>query len=231
MGILDRLFGKNSKINNESQIQNTSDKTTKIRKIRKLNANLNIDTPTQSEMQKWIGLWSEQSNSQDSALHKLFHHTYPHNNDLDEVLVKVATLNDFYSTNIFNIFAVAKHILSIPNIDSRLQSGDENLVGAIAQITINGKAKYLYSFATKFCAHHNDKDFAIYDSYVEKMLWHFQKCNRFSNFVRDDLRDYTKFKKTLNDFRTFYGLKCNLKQLDRYLWLAGKTHFARYDKK
>lgn len=231
MGILDRLFGKNSKINNESQIQNTSNNTTKIRKIRKSNTNLNIATPTQSEMQKWIGLWSEQSNSQDSALHKLFHRTYPHNNDLDEVLVKVATLNDFYSTNIFNIFAVAKHILSILRIDSRIQSGDESLVGAIAQITINGKAKYLYSFATKFCAHHNDKDFAIYDSYVEKMLWHFQTRDRFGDFVRDDLRDYATFKKALNDFRAFYALQCNLKQLDRYLWLAGKTHFTRYGKR
>lgn len=231
MNFLNRLFSKVSKPNNESQMQSTNDKTTKIRKIRKSNANQNIATPTQSEMQKWIGLWSEQSNSQDSALHKLFHRTYPHNNDLDEVLVKVATLNDFYSTNIFNIFAVAKHILSIPRIDSRIQSGDESLVGAIAQITINGKAKYLYSFATKFCAHHNDKDFAIYDSYVEKMLWHFQTRDRFGDFVRDDLRDYVAFKKALNDFHTFYALKCNLKQLDRYLWLAGKTHFARYGKR
>ena len=237
MNFLNRFFSKDSKDSKksgESQMQNLaqsiSDKAPKTGKIRKSNANLNIATPNQSEMQKWIGLWSEQSNSQDSALRKLFHRTYPRNNDLDEVLVKVATLNDFYSTNIFNIFAVAKHILSIPRIDSRLQSGDESLVGAIAHITINGKAKYLYSFATKFCAHHNDKDFAIYDSYVEKMLWHFQKCDRFGDFVRDDLRDYVAFKKALNDFRAFYALKCNLKQLDRYLWLAGKTHFARYGK-
>ena len=237
MNFLNRLFGndsKDSKKSGESQMQNSAqsinDKAPKIRRIRKSNANLNIITPNQSEMQKWIGLWSEQSNSQDSALRKLFHRTYPQNNDLDEVLVKVATLNDFYSTNIFNIFAVAKHILSISRIDLRLQSGDESLVGAIAHITINGKAKYLYSFATKFCAHHNDKDFAIYDSYVEKMLWHFQTRDRFGDFVREDLRDYVAFKKALNDFRAFYALKCDLKQLDRYLWLAGKTHFARYGK-
>lgn len=226
MNFLNRFFGKDSK----DSAQSISDKSLKTRRIRKSNANLNIATPNQNEMQKWIGLWSEQSNSQDSALHKLFHRTYLHNNDLDEVLVKVATLNDFYSTNIFNIFAVAKHILSISRIDSRLQSGDESLVGAIAQISINGKAKYLYSFATKFCAHHNDKDFAIYDSYVEKMLWHFQTHDRFGDFVREDLRDYGAFKKALNDFRVFYALKCDLKQLDRYLWLAGKTHFARYGK-
>ncbi len=237
MNFLNRFFGrdsKDSKLNSESQMQNSSqnisDKAPKERKIRNSKANLNIATPNQSEMQKWIGLWSEQSNSQESALHKLFHRTYPRNNDLDEVLVKVATLNDFYSTNIFNVFAVAKHILGIPSIDLRLQSGDESLVNEIANVIVNGKARNFYSFATKFCAHHNDKDYAIFDSYVEQMLWHFQKCNRFGDFVREDLRDYAKFKKALNDFRTFYTLKCDLKQLDRYLWLAGKSHFARYGK-
>lgn len=237
MNFLNRLFSKDSKVNSESQmqdsVQNTNDKAPKEQKIRKSSANQNIITPNQNELQSYLNKWDAMENyrNQEHALNKLFHRTYPHNNDLDEVLVKVATLNDFYSTNIFNIFAVAKHILSISCIDLRIQSGDESLVGAIAQITINGKAKYLYSFATKFCAHHNDKDFAIYDSYVEKMLWHFQTRDRFGNFVRDDLRDYVAFKKALNDFRTFYALKCNLKQLDRYLWLAGKTHFARYGKR
>lgn len=61
MNFLNRLFSKVSKPNSESQIQDsaqsTNDKTTKIRRIRKSNANLNIATPTQSEMQKWIGLF------------------------------------------------------------------------------------------------------------------------------------------------------------------------------
>lgn len=234
MGILDKIFGKDEVQGGKANLAPANvaqgGKAPKERKARKMNANLNITTPTQSEVQKWIGLWSEQGKSQESALNKLFHHTYPHNNDLDEVLVKVATLNDFYSTNIYNIFAVAKHIYGLSRIDERLKKGDESLVGAIAQITINGKAKYLYSFATKFCSHHNDKDYAIYDSYVEKMLWHFQKRDKFSDFVKEDLRDYAKFKKALNDFKAFYGLQCDLKQLDMYLWQAGKMHFAKYRK-
>ena len=142
----------------------------------------------------------------------------------------MATLNDFYSTNIYNIFAVAKHILGVAGIDERLKNGDENLVGDIASISINGKTKNFYSFASKFCSHHNEKEFAIYDSYVAQMLLYFQKCDKFGAFKREDLKDYAKFKKALNDFRAFYGLKCDLKQLDGYLWQAGKTHFARYDK-
>lgn len=149
---------------------------------------------------------------------------------MDEILVKVATLNDFYSTNIYNIFAVAKHILGVASVDERLVSGDESLVSEIATININGKKKYFYSFASKFCSHHNDRDYAIYDSFVDKMLFYLQKRDKFGDFKRDDLKDYAKFKKALNDFRTFYGLQCDLKQLDMYLWQAGKAHFARYDK-
>ena len=63
------------------------------------------------------------------------------------------------------------------------------------------------------------KTFAIYDRYVEQMLWHFKK---FANFARKDLCNYAKFKKALNGFCEFYALKCDLNQLDRYLWLAGK---------
>ena len=221
---------QNSENSNAKTPQTLETKATKPRRKRKSTADLNIATPCQSELEKWLGLWSEQGKSQESALNKLFHHTYPRNDDMDEILVKVAALNDFYSTNIYNIFAVAKHIKGVASVDERLQKGDESLVGEIANISINGKVKYFYSFASKFCSHHNDKDFAIYDSYVDKMLSYFQKRDKFGAFAKDDLKDYAKFKKALNDFRAFYGLKCDLKQLDGYLWQAGKTHFARYDK-
>ncbi|MGX3011221.1 hypothetical protein ACWIUD_06650 [Helicobacter sp. 23-1044] len=53
------------------------------------------------------------------------------------------------------------------------------------------------------------------------------------NLAKDsshDSRDYGRFKKALNDFKAFYGLDCGLKELDRYLWKAGKAHFAKYKK-
>ena len=43
---------------------------------------------------------------------KLFTETYPLNSDLDEVLIKVSSLNDFYSTNIISPFKVAKSVLA-----------------------------------------------------------------------------------------------------------------------
>ena len=193
-----------------------------------------IPKPTQKELEKWLDNWEKMENyrNQENALNKLFHETYPKNNDINEILIKVATLNDFYSTHILNIFKVAEHIKNIENLDDRLQKGDEKLVKEIAKVGLKkkgGKKIIFYSFATKFCSHHNDKDFAIYDRYVEKILMHFKKLDDFSkNFTKkEDLKEYSNFKSILFDFRVYYKLEdCNLKKLDRYLWQLGRKHFA-----
>lgn len=192
-----------------------------------------IPKPTQKELEKWLDNWEKMENyrNQENALNKLFHETYPKNNDINEILIKVATLNDFYSTHILNIFKVAEHIKNIENLDDRLQKGDEKLVKEIAKVGLKkkgGKKIIFYSFATKFCSHHNDKDFAIYDRYVEKILMHFKKLDDFSkNFTKkEDLKEYSNFKSILFDFRVYYELDCNLKELDRYLWQLGRKYFA-----
>ena len=111
-----------------------------------------------------------------------------------------------------------------------MQKGDEKLVKEIAKVGLknkNGKKIIFYSFATKFCSHHNDKDFAIYDRYVEKILMHFKKHNFSKNFTKkEDLKEYSNFKNILLDFRVYYKLDCNLKELDRYLWQLGRKYFA-----
>lgn len=193
-----------------------------------------IPKPTQKELEKWLDNWEKMENyrNQENALNKLFHETYSKNNDINEILIKVATLNDFYSTHILNIFKVAEHIKNIENLDDRLQKGDEKLVKEIAKVGLkkkSGKKIIFYSFATKFCSHHNDKDFAIYDRYVEKILMHFKKLDDFSkNFTKkEDLKEYSNFKSILfDDFRVYYKLDCNLKELDRYLWQLGRKYFA-----
>ena len=193
-----------------------------------------IPKPTQKELEKWLDNWEKMENyrNQENALNKLFHETYPKNNDINEILIKVATLNDFYSTHILNIFKVAEHIKNIENLDDRLQKGDEKLVKEIAKVGLknkNGKKIIFYSFATKFCSHHNDKDFAIYDRYVEKILMHFKKLANFSKNLtkKEDLKEYSNFKSILFDFRVYYKLEdCNLKELDRYLWQLGRKYFA-----
>lgn len=189
----------------------------------------NIPRPCKSEVEKYLKRWDSLENYvlQESSLYKLFHKTYPNNNDINDILIKASSLNDFYSTNIFSIFPVAKHILKL-DIDKRLKSGDTTLVNDIANVTIGGINKHFYSFATKYCSHYNADDFPIYDSFVEKVLLHFKKIDKFEQFNASDLKDYSKFKNILISFKNFYNIdKYGLKDIDRYLWQLGKEYFPK----
>lgn len=176
-------------------------------------------------LQRWDSL--ENYHLQEDALDKLFFELCPKNTNLSDILIKVSTLNDFYSTNIFSVYPVAKHIQTL-NIDNRLQNGDVTLVNDIMKVIIDGKQKNFYSFATKYCSHHNPLNYPIYDSYVEKILRYFRDTDKFSVFSTQDLKDYKKFKETLIEFRKFYNLEqYNLKQIDKYLWQLGKEYFPK----
>lgn len=190
---------------------------------------IDIPQPNKNEVEKYLKKWDNQESYvlQESALDKLFFYTYPNNTDINDILIKASALNDFYSTNIFSIFPVAKHILNL-DIDNRLKSGDETVVNDISYININGKEKKFYSFATKYCSHHFPKVFPIYDSYVEKVLIYFQKRDKFSRFKKENLKDYKIFKESLIKFKKFYNIdEYNLKEIDRYIWQLGKDYFPK----
>ena len=191
--------------------------------------NEQIPAPCADVVEEYLVKWNKLENYhlQENALNKLFHQLCPKNEKMEDVLLKCATLNDFYSTNIFSIYLVAKHIVNL-DIDQRLQNGDITLVNEMQHISISGKVRNFYSFATKYCSHHNAEDFPIYDSYVEQVLFHFQKEHGFSKFKLTDLKDYTIFKSVLVDFRNYYGLvEYSLKQIDQYLWQFGKEYFPK----
>lgn len=189
-----------------------------------------VSRPCCGEVKKYLSRWDglENYSLQESALNKLFFQTYPNNTDIDDVLIKVSSLNDFYSTNIFSPFQVAKHIISL-NIDARLVAGDVTLVNDIAKVTMdNGTVRNFYSFATKYCSHHMPLEFPIYDSYVDRLLRYFRDTDRFFRFSSDDLKDYEKFKNILTQFTNYYRLEpYNLKEIDKYLWQLGKEKFPR----
>ena len=161
--------------------------------------NIIVLTPCKEEVEKYLNLWNSLPDyvSQESALDKLFFGDFKYNDNLENILIKCSVLNDFYSTNIFKIYSVAVHILSL-DIDERLSKGDPTLVDDIAKVTISGKSKYFYSFASKYCSHHNPNEYPIYDSYVEKVLKYFRKQNPNFNFNNDDLKQYEKFKKYIS---------------------------------
>ncbi|HHF1934898.1 TPA: hypothetical protein ACPJGB_001331, partial [Haemophilus influenzae] len=61
---------------------------------------------------------------------------------IEPVLDNINIPNNVYSTNIFAIHYVAKHILGIKDLDKRLKSGDIELVRELGEVTIGGKEKY-----------------------------------------------------------------------------------------
>ena len=193
-----------------------------------------IIKPSKTEIDHYLKLWDslESYSLQESSLKKLFTKTYPLNDNMDDVLIKVCALNDFYSTNIFSPFTVAKHIVSL-KVDNFIKNGDLAIVNQIAEVKMNGgKIKNFYSFATKYCSHHNPEVYPIFDSYVEKMLILCKKNDSFCTFENNDLKTYSKFREVLSNFRKFYGLESfDLKQIDKYLWQAGKYYFPKSYKK
>jgi hypothetical protein len=189
-----------------------------------------IPTPSVERVSLYLKTWDSLENYvlQESSLRKLFTQTYPCNVEMDDILIKVCSLNDFYSTNIFSPFIVAKHIANL-SIDKRLASNDFTLVNEIAFVPVNDNKKInFYSFATKYCSHHKPDEYPIFDNFVEKMLLFFKEKDTFFNFKKENLKEYPTYRKILIEFRKFYGLEgFTLKQIDQYLWQAGKEYFPK----
>ena len=186
-------------------------------------------TPSPSLMSEYLGRWEQLENYklQETSLGLLFHSLCPENKKIEHVLLKVSALNDFYSTNIFDTYSVAKHILN-KNIDARLEENNYSLVNDIAQSSIKGKTRNFYSFASKYCSHHKPSSYPIFDSFVEKMLLHYKSADSFNGFDKIDLKKYERFIEIIKSFQNFYKLKkFTLREIDIFLWLAGKNCFPR----
>ena len=187
--------------------------------------------PSIKEVEWFLNNWQNlpSYSNQEKALDKLFIDLCKFNDNIEDILIKCSTLNDFYSTNIYDVYSVAQNLSKIDKIDERLKGGDPTLIKDIAEVKV-GKSKIerkFYSFATKYCSFHQPTLFPIYDSYVEKVLWEFKKRAGFSVFKLSELKDYPKFKKVVDDFRNYYGLtEFNYKELDQYLWQLGKKYFG-----
>lgn len=184
-----------------------------------------IPKPSAKQVNKYVACWKKLNDypAYDRSLTKLFTETHPKNVCIDEVLIKISSLNGLYSTNVdkrYSIFTVAEHIKKL-KIDKRLEKQDPTVVTDIASVGTNGRK--LYSFATKYCFHHFPKDYPIYDSLVDKMLKHFRDEYKFCDFESADLKHYEKFYEVMMEFKSAYRLeKFSLMEIDKYLWYLGK---------
>ena len=67
---------------------------------------------------------------------------------------------------------------------------------SIATPLTRGEFRCVYSFATKFASFHRPQAFAIYDEYVDSVLWEYALQYRFSRFQRNQLRIYPEFSRS-----------------------------------
>lgn len=172
----------------------------------------------------------EKNISVENALKTLMN-KFPENKNIDEIRLKVDSINSLYNTNIYDTLNVAKHIQGL-NLDDALINGDLSIVQKIATghgiaslKSEAGKEINFYSFATKYCSWHNPEEFPIFDSYVEKLLIAYREFG-FYNFKNVELKQYERFKTILMGFREYYGLSdFSLKEIDKFLWLYAKDLF------
>lgn len=219
------LKGTHSSTAKQKSLLNRVERTAK----KTANGRSHIEKPSAVSLTEYLRKWDELENYklQEASLNLLFNQLCPTNDRIEHVLLKVSALNDFYSTNIFDTYTVAKHILR-SGIDIELLASNYSVVNRIAQISIKGKEKNFYSFASKYCSHHKPETFPIYDSFVEKMLLHYQNADEFCSFSKEDLKTYTRFIDVIRSFQSFYKLdKFSLRQIDIFLWLAGKKCFPK----
>jgi hypothetical protein len=152
---------------------------------------------------------------------------FPDNKTLESVLLKSIAINTLYATQIRAIVAVARHILTL-DIEDRMKCGLPEIVDEIATVTIKGKVRRNYSFATKYCSFHNASEYPIYDGFVDKLLNAYQREDKFSPGTLGDLKQYRRFKQLLGEFKQFYGLiEIEPKKLDSFLWGYGRELFDR----
>ena len=183
------------------------------------------ESPSVASIERFLAEFSQNPKAevQDRALSQLFLKTYPSNSDIDEITIKVSSLNTLYSTQLRNhLFPVVQHIQSL-GIDKRLKDGDLTLIDdLIATPLENGRLFRCYSFATKYCSFHNPEVYPIYDSYVYKVLVRLQQKDKFAGDMVLNNRDYSSYCEAISVFRKFYGLTgYSLKQVDKYLWHLG----------
>lgn len=146
-------------------------------------------------------------------------------NSIEQVYKKVVLLNALYSTNIYATFDVALNISRIKNFGVRVKKGDLSLVAEIRQNLIGDSVKDFYSFATKYCHHHNPDKYPIYDSYVEEVLidylYELEPRNR---IYQTRMKDYAYFKEKIDHLARKWNLPSEYlyTKLDKFLWQKGK---------
>jgi hypothetical protein len=166
---------------------------------------------------------------------------YPNNTNEAQVLLKVLTLNDLYSTQIPlrapdrpNVFDIAECIPRL-GLDQALQERSLEIVNVISVTQFPGKKRVnRFSFATKYASWHRQNVYPMWDRNVQNYLTclrglHRLEWDKFSDGFKLSSNDwgYPEFHALMVRFRVHYGLEdMSFKDLDKFLWLHGSPRTA-----
>jgi hypothetical protein len=181
--------------------------------------------PTEARVREACERFDKENAVTERALGALFGQYRTNDNDA-HVLLKVVTLNRLYSTGIFAVHDVARHIYEQhEEIDKELRGGTPKIVDMIAKVTMSsGKGINFYSFASKYCSWHKPDKYPIWDSRVNRYLRSL-RCTNFAKYLtrHGELWNvYPEFVEIMNNFQSVYRLeKLNFKCLDKFLWTYG----------
>lgn len=186
-----------------------------------------LPLPTPEHVRLGTAAFAAQGQVTECAIQNLLR-AFPGNTVTADILLKVVVINQIYSTGILAVQPVAERIQAA-DIDAALQAGDPDVVHRIDRlqfVTAAGKVidRSIYSFATKYCAHHQPRHYPIYDGIISAKLLAYQKRDGFTRpFSHADLRTYATFKTVMLAFQAQYGLTaCSLRDIDQFLWVLGK---------
>jgi len=137
-------------------------------------------------------------------------------------LLKVASVNQLYGTNVYATMRMAEHVASVL-AGADLTVAGASLVERLAELPRTERQtrkRRHYSFASKFAHFFIDEErFPIMDSYAIKMLK--RHLGRRGYFENPD-RPYEGFDGNFRELKRLSGFEGRNRELDRYLWLAGE---------
>jgi hypothetical protein len=140
---------------------------------------------------------------------------------LPSVLLKVAAVNQLYSTNLYAVVRMARHVVTV--MDSSDSQTDPALVEELADLPRTGETqqKRLYvSLASKFAHFFVDPDtFPIYDDFAKTIVRRHLGQKLWSG---DNSHPYQAFVSDISTLLKYASLPCSVRELDRYLWIAGQ---------
>jgi hypothetical protein len=185
-----------------------------------------LPKPDKETVEKYLALFqkADKARDYDKVISNVIQ-SFPLNDNLESVILKISVINDLYSTNIFSVYELAKHIIT-QNFDEAIREKDYGIVNRIAlghgiESSRTGKGYNFYSFATKYCSWHDQYNFPIFDRYIDFVL---KEYNTENDYVSDhNFRKYENLVEALTIFRIKHNLeRYSLKEIDKFLWLLGQ---------